>query len=387
LTEAARRALELRQALAKSSVSKLETLAARVSPDGRVRHNYKFYGAHTGRWAGEGVQLQNLPRGTVKDVEAVTAAILIGGTLPCPALEAVSSCLRSAFRAPEGYRFVVSDLAQIELRVLAWLAQCSPLLSALAAGADIYTDFAAEELYHVPSADVTKRQRQVAKSAVLGCGYGLGPGEEKKDKNGDAFLSGLLGYGANMGVDITPEEAAQAVQAFRYRYPQVPDFWRTIERAVTGAVALGEKYTVGPISVGALPRKLLWLTLPSGRRLHYLRPRIETGAWPDGQPKRVIAYEGVKIGKTWGRKETYGGHLTENLCQAIARDVLGEGMLRAETAGFEIVGHSHDEVITLVPEGSPLGVGELNAALVAPMTWAPDLLLSAEGWTGQTYKK
>lgn len=395
MNESARRALTLRQALAKSSVSKLEALAVRVSPDARCRYNYKYHGAHTARWTGEGVQLQNLPRGTVEDVPGATAAILAGD---CSAfgnpLDVVSSCLRSAFQAPDGYRFVVSDLSQVEVRVLAWLADCKPLLSDLAAGdadkdEDVYKVFARKHLYR--KQDISKHERQVSKSGVLGCGFGAGGGEEKVDKNGDAFKSGLWGYAAGMGIEITKEEAWAAVAAYREAYAAVPALWKALENAAARAVAFGEPTVGRRVSVGVAkhPWPYLWVGLPSGRRLHYVRPRIEEGKWPDGQPKRVIRYEGVDSKtKQWNKwLETYGGKLTENVVQAIARDCLGEGMLRAEAAGFEICGHTHDEIITLVPDCMDAADAELSKLMASPMPWAPDLLLAADGWTGKTYRK
>jgi DNA polymerase len=386
----AKQALELRGQLSKSSVSKLDAIVARTAEDGRLRNSYKYYGAHTGRWSGEGVQLQNLPRGTVKNVEQATSAIWNFNTydgdklVRCfgPPLEVVSSCLRSAFRAPEGSRFVVCDLSQIEVRVLAWLASCK-LLNQQLQEDDPYILFAAQSLYSKPTSEVTKQERQIAKSAVLGAGFGIGGGEIKQDKNGDEYKSGLWGYAQNMGVEMSQEEAIKAVAVYRATYPEIPLYWKSLQNAVIDAVGNGTTREFWPLTIGAVPGKLLWIQLPSGRRLNYVRAKIDPERldWPQ------VIYEGRQTQGGWGTVRTYGGKLTENVVQAIARDVLAEGMLRAHEMGFEIVGHTHDEIITLVPDSSPLNLTALTNAMISPIDWAPGLLLKAEGYEAITYKK
>ena len=262
-------ALQLRQQLSKSSVKKVKSLIDRVSDDARVRYNYKFLGAHTGRWSGEGVQLQNLPRGTVKNVEEAVAAITAGGDANTfgPPLEVISSCLRGAFQAPEGYKFVVADLSSIETRVLAWLSRCQPLCDVFAQGLDPYLDFAAF-WFNKPYAEVTKGERQLAKPAVLGCGYMLSGGDWRMDccgklrdearaielkqphckckpeKRGDEFKSGLWGYAENMGTALTYEQAHEAVRAYRDKYREVVNFWYRIEDAAVDTVIDARERTV-----------------------------------------------------------------------------------------------------------------------------------------------
>jgi DNA polymerase len=384
MNDTARKALELRGQLSKSSVSKLAAIVARTAQDGRLRNSYKYYGAHTGRWSGEGVQLQNLPRGTVKNVENATDAIR-GNYAHLraygPPLEVVSSCLRSAFRAPEGSRFVVCDLSQIEVRVLAWLASCK-LLNQQLQEDDPYILFAAQSLYSKPTTEVTKQERQIAKSAVLGAGFGIGGGEIKKDKNGDEYKSGLWGYAQNMNVEMTQEEAIKAVAAYRASYPEIPMYWKSLQNAALTALQDGTTVDFWPLQIGAVPGKLLWIQLPAGRRLNYVRAKVElNGDWPQ------IMYEGRQTQGGWGTVRTYGGRLVENVVQAIARDVLAEGMLRAHEMGFEIVGHTHDEIITLVKDDCLLNLTQLTNAMISPIDWAPGLLLKAEGYEAVTYKK
>jgi DNA polymerase len=381
MQDKAKQALALRGQLSKSSVSKLDAIVARTAQDGRLRNSYKYYGAHTGRWSGEGVQLQNLPRGTVQDVETATLAIRNGFRDFTRPLEVVSSCLRSAFRAPNGSRFVVCDLSQIEVRVLAWLASCK-LLNQQLQEDDPYILFAAQSLYSKPTSEVTKQERQIAKSAVLGAGFGIGGGEIKKDKNGDEYKSGLWGYAQNMNVEMTQEEAIKAVAAYRASYPEIPMYWKSLQNAALTALQDGTTVDFWPLQIGAVPGKLLWIQLPAGRRLNYVRAKVDlNGDWPQ------IVYEGRQTQGGWGTVRTYGGRLVENVVQAIARDVLAEGMLRAHEMGFEIVGHTHDEIITLVPDKSNLSAAWLNDMMTRPIGWAPGLLLKAEGYEGTVYKK
>lgn len=356
----------------------------------RLRHSYMFYGAsRTGRWAGRGVQLQNLPRGTVKaenyDLAVDTILALDIDTLRDfgEPLEVVSSCLRGAFRAPEGSRFVVSDLNAIEVRVLAWLSNCQPVLDVFEKSLDPYIDFATK-MYRAPYDSITKLQRQVAKSAVLGCGYMLSGGVLKADKHGDEFKSGFWGYAEAMGVTVTQDEAQRAVDTFRRERPEVVRYWYALEDAALGIMKnQGPPVQVGRVTIGLKPGKVLWVTLPSGRRLHYLLPRLEPGKYS----KPEMTYESQIAGKTWGRRKLYGGLLTENLVQAVARDVLAEGLLVADAAGFEIVGHTHDEIITVVPYSSSLTLTGLNGTLSRQPNWAPGLPLKADGYESEVYRK
>lgn len=387
-----KQALALRKQTSKSSTAKLDSLLLRTSPDNRLRQGYKYYGAHTGRWAGEGAQPQNMPRGTVKEeeFEAVVNAIRSGGDFSSygKALELVSSTLRAGFRAPEGKTFVIVDLSQIELRVLAWLSHCPDMLSTFAAGGDIYTEFAAA-MYKIPASEVTKHQRQIAKSAVLGCGFQLSGGKEEENEDGDLVKTGLWGYAANMGIEMTQEEAHDAVRFFRDKFREVKRFWYKIEDAAKLALQMCGPIPCGPVSCGAVPGRLMWIDLPAGRRLFYPRAKIRDTFWPDGGPKTEIRYWAVDpVTKKFTHRPTYGGKLTENLCQAIARDVLAEGLLRIDALGFEIVGHSHDEIIVLADKSAAQAtLSSVESAMTQPMPWAPDLLLAAKGDISDVYRK
>ena len=405
MTPEARRALELRLAVSKSSVSKLDALALRAR-DGRVRDGFLYYGAHTGRWAGRGIQFQNFPRGTMKfpksaKVAEYEKAILritngedvgyiehedLGRSWTNAPLDVVASCLRGAFQAPPGYHFVVCDFAQVELRVLAWLSNCQEMQDVFRKNGDLYMAFAAEHLYRIPVDQVAGRQRQVSKSAVLGCGYGQGAGYERYDKNGDPESTGLWGYAAKMGVSLTQEESFNAVRAFRTAYRPIVSYWYASSDAAIAAVENpGEAFYAGPViwQTTAPEAKILFAILPSGRRLFYLRPETEINTYG----RLELTYEGVNgFTKKWDRLRTYGGHLVENVTQAVARDLMAEAQLACDAAGFTIVGHAHDEIICLEKiEGHRLS--ELERIMSTVPDWANGLLLGAEGYESTIYRK
>lgn len=298
-------------------------------------------------------------------------------------------------------QFVVCDLSSIEVVVLGWLAQCPSILSVFEEGRDPYIDFATR-FFNRPYDQITKEERQVCKPPVLGCGYGLGGGDEELDRNGDEIRTGLWGYAQNMGVDMPREQAYKAVQIYRDTYREIPRAWRKWENAAIRAVQTGEKQTVGGnLTFGCAksgkpegPEKLLWVALPSGRRLHYIRPQVkdeqvpwDSNEWGGGPPRFKLSYEGQIIGQHWGRVPTWGGKITENLVQAIARDVLAHGMLRAAEAGFTIVGTAHDEIICLEDVGSTLNAARLRECMISRPTWAIDLPLNAQGFEAERYRK
>lgn len=297
------------------------------------------------------------------------------------------SCLRGAFRAPLGFKFVAADLSQIELRVLAWLTRCQPMLDVFASGLDPYIDFATH-MYNVPYDEVTKQQRQIAKPAVLSCGYGSSGGREVEDKNGDIVKTGLWGYAESMGVKMEQREAQNYVDIYRRSYPEVPRFWYDSQDALQGLLMNPEHGVTwfDRIRVQLVPNKLLKVTLPSGRSLHYLKPRLSPTGF-NGRMEIVFDSELPGMGKTRGWRRLYGSLFTENLVQAIARDVMAVGMVRAHEAGFSIVGHTHDELVCLESLDSQHNLTYLNNMMTDEISWCNDLPLKSEGWEGEVYKK
>jgi DNA polymerase len=194
-----------------------------------------------------------------------------------------------------------------------------------------------------------------------------------------------------MHVEMTQEQAAEAVAFYRKEYPEVPACWKAMERAAIAAIQNHATQRVGPVVFQGL-KDLLRILLPSGRSLYYIRPQVrweERESWSgDTYTRACISYEGVDSEtKQWVRLDTFGGGFFENVVQAIARDVLALGMLRAAAAGFVIVGHVHDEIITLTPDDSKLTLDDLRLAMIQKVEWMPSLLLDAAGFSGVEYKK
>ena len=456
LTPLALEVLTIRKEFKRSSYTKLESMLQRVSDDGYIRDCFAFMGgARTGRWAGQDMQFQNLakPNKQVEEhldeamafiwandfegaVQAFSPTVTVNGQqlVIRSCLSMVISCIRSVFQAKPGYLLIVSDYSAIENRILGWLTGCQPILDVFEKKLDPYISFACL-MYKLAYEHIDKAERTVAKPAVLGCGYGLGPGVRKNpdgtytiiwkcdecrqevapdhyctDKKtgkpiGNVGKTGLLGYGENMGVNLTPEQAYNAWLAFRNAYPEVPEFWWTIEQAVIKVLHKGGTEQVSFVSVDRLRRKdgtvVLRIHLPSGRCLHYINARVQASQVQSKRTGRFytkysIFYDGVGhgVGSTtgkqtkWSRVYTYGGKLTENIVQAIARDLLAYGMRLVKAKGFPIVGHVHDEVVTQVKnEPFRLTIYDLNQCLTVVPRWAKGLPLGAEGYEGQVYRK
>lgn len=325
-----------------------------------------------------------------------------------------------------GKKLVVCDLGSIENRVLGWLAGCDSILRVFRDGRDAYLDFAAR-MYNVPYDSLIKivdgvhkakdadaaTKRQVAKPAVLGAGYGLGPGV-KKHENGtyetiytldrykNSVMTGLMGYAANMAVKLTAEQAYLAWETFRKAYPEVVELWRRYEKAAIKVLENGTAVRVGVVIFQRRKRLdgsfILRIQLPSGRGLHYINARIEVEVAQrksDGEEyeRKKIMYDGIghgvgQIVQGWGKVYTYGGKITENIDQAISRDILVNGMMLADEQEMNIVMHVHDEIVC-EEDDDPFacGLSDLKRAMETTPEWAPGLLLAAEGYEGKFYKK
>jgi DNA polymerase len=232
-------------------------------------------------------------------------------------LEGLSTCIRPCIRAPKGKKLVVADLSAIENRVLGWLSGCNDMMEIYQKGLDPYKAFAVE-MFRIEYDTVTKAQRQLCKPAVLGCGYGLGGGQEREMQNGQKTKTGLWKYAESMGVSLTRDESHRMVQVFRSAYPEVQYYWNYLEDAFIAAYRTKKRQQVGAIYFESTP-ECVKILLPSGRYIHYLNAH----AWK-GQDGVHISFDGLRQGG-WGRQTTWGGRLTENVVQAVARDVSGRG--------------------------------------------------------------
>lgn len=373
LSEDVRRTLELRQQIAVSSVSKYAALE-RSHVDGYVYGCFQFFGAaRTGREAGRIFQPQNLARpkfkdlalaiDTVKSEDYELSQMLYGGVS-----QLLSTTIRPAIAAPKGKQLVVADYASIESVMLAWAAQSTYLLDLYRKGRDPYKDMAAK-LFNVPYDKVTKAQRNYAKPIVLGCGYMLGP-------------DGLVEYAAGYGVAMTFEQALEAVRVFRREYEDIPTFWWKVDAAMKRAVATGEVQHVNAFEI-VVDKPFLRVRLPSGRFLSYRSPRIEMKRAPNGKLKSTLTY----LDQDGRRISTHPGKIVENWVQAIARDVLFHGLRMATKDGFYVIGHVHDEVVSLEYETDDTALARLIQVITQLPSWCRSAPIRAAGYVSPFYKK
>ena len=404
--EAVKRVLALRSDAARTSDSKLTAIRNTASADGRLRYLFNYLGAsRAGRWTSHTVQFQNLPKPLFEDKDGsriqLARELVRSGNYDAvqqkfgSPVNALVSIIRTVFCAPEGSRLLIVDLSAIEARMLGWLSNCETMLEAFRAGRDIYTEFAAAVL-GVPADQLPKEYRnKFGKPGILGSGYGQGPGAEVVDsKSGQLIKTGMWGFAERQGITLHLEEAQKIVATYRQKYPEVPQLWRDYEEGMRWCMETGATVTMHKVTFRRFGtvKPTVQIELPSTRCLHYVNCHMGTKTRDDGQgnvwQSEVIHYDGVhQKTRTWGAIDTWGVKLTENFDQAISRDVLVEGMFRAEQAGFSIVAHCHDELICEVPDDSHLGKEELVECMVTPPEWAPDLPLAAEAESSQFYKK
>lgn len=309
--------------------------------------------------------------------------------------DVLSSAIRPMVQAPPGFTLLDADLNAIENRVLGWVAGEDKILKVFSEGRDPYLDFATymfhksyDEFLEMGKKEYTPF-RTLAKAPVLGCGYRLGPGQiYTDDKTGEKDATGLLGYAWSMGIDMTPAQSEEAVAIWREAYKKVVHFWYELEDASKECVQLRRPTKCGPVKF-YFDQPFLRMELPSGRSLSYLRPRVEMVETPWGEERPTLTYEG-QVGNTvtWGRVPTHGGKLVENICQAVARDVLAHGMLLAHQAGLDIRMHVHDEVVVCSPvDKAEEQLGTLIACMETVPHWAEGLPLGAEGYISKCFIK
>lgn len=366
--------LEMRLELAKTSVKKYEAIDRAICPDKRVRGLLQFYGANrTGRWAGRLVQVHNLPQNHLKDLTLARNLVKQGNLETLELLydsvpNVLSELIRTAFIPSKGRRFIVADFSAIEARVIAWLANEAWRLEVFKTHGKIY-EASASQMFKVPIEEITKGSplRQKGKIAELALGYG-------------GSVGALTSMGAlEMGLD--ENELKPLVTAWREANPNITRLWWTIDKAALKAVKERVPQAVGKLTF-YYERGILFITLPSGRKLSYIRPRIEINKFG----REGLTYEGIGENKHWCRIETYGPKLVENIVQATARDLLAEAMLAIRDRGYEIVMHVHDEVVVEAPIGKG-SLEELCEVMAIPPKWAEDLPLRADGFECEYYRK
>ena len=364
-------ALILRQQLAKSSVKKYQAMQNAVCRDGRAHGMFQFYGANrSGRWAGRLIQLQNLPQNHLPDLEQARQYVINGDYEMLDLLydsvpSVLSELIRTAFVPRPGYKFIVSDFSAIEARVLAYLAGETWRSKVFAEGKDIYCA-SASQMFGVPveKHGVNSHLRQKGKIAELALGYG-------------GSVGALISMGAlEMGL---PEEDLQPlVNAWRSSNPMITAFWWDVDRAVKTAITKRIPMEVRGIKF-FYKSGMLFIQLPSGRRLSYVKPRIGVNQFGG----ESVTYEGVGSTKKWERIESYGPKFVENIVQAISRDILCYAMKTLRHCF--IVGHVHDELII---ECDPrVDLKAVCEQMGRSPDWMPDILLRADGYETNFYKK
>jgi len=349
------RALNIRREHSKSSTKKFKAMSTVACKDGRARGLLLYHGAHTGRWAGRLVQPQNMPRASVKagaQTEYAIELVREGAIndlemLYGPVTSTLSALLRPQIVAATGRTLLVADYSSIEARVLLWLARDKDGLDVFRRGDDIYKEMAGT-IYGKDPATVTKAERALGKTAILGLGYGMG---WKK----------FRATCESQGIEIDDKEAERVVKAYRKKYWMVKKLWNTIETAFIHIAERGHNF----------------YKLPSGRLLHYQNLRYEH--------TDILSYTAENSQtKKWERVETWGGKLVENIVQAIARDVMADAMRRLEFF-CPIVLTVHDEIIC--ESDTPESLGNVETVMCTPPAWASDLPIAVEGWSGTRYRK
>lgn len=369
--ERLREVLLLRQQLAKSSVKKYQAMENAMCSDGRARGMFQFYGANrTGRWAGRLIQMQNLPQNHLSDLSQARALVRIGNREAVKLLyedipDTLSQLIRTAFVAPEGKKFIVADFSAIEARVIAWMAGETWRQQVFADGKDIYCA-SASQMFGVPveKRGINGHLRQKGKIAELALGYG-------------GAVGALKAMGA-LDMGLSEEELPPLVQAWRNANPNIVNLWWAVDSAVTEAVQRRTSAKAHGIRFTYRSGMLL-ITLPSGRNLTYIKPKIGTNSF--GSP--CVTYEGIGGTKKWERLESYGPKFVENIVQATARDILCYAMKTLRHA--DIVMHIHDEIVI---EADPqMSLQAVCGQMGRTPPWAPGLLLRADGYETQFYRK
>lgn len=372
--------IELRQDMAKTSSKKYTAMLKCVCEDGRIHGLLQFYGAaRTGRWAGRLVQVQNLPQNHLVSLDYARSLVRRGDLEEFTdnysnPTHVLSELIRTSFIAAPGHTFHVCDFSAIEARVIAWLAGENWVLDVFREGGDIYCR-TASKMFGVPveKHGANAELRQKGKIAVLALGYGGG-------------VSALEAMGgARLG--LSEDEEREIVKLWRGSNDNIVKLWATLEAAAVKAIRTGEDVRINRGIVVGRKWGMLTITLPSGRTLCY--PRVSIGierndGWRGDH--EIIEYEGTnQTTKKWGKIRTYGGKLTENVVQAIARDILGIVILRAREAGLPVVFHIHDEIVVEAAPGQTLE--QVEALFSKPISWCTDLPLKGAGYTTPYYLK
>lgn len=390
LPENVRTVLECVKLCAKSSIKKYQKMIQTADPrDMRVRDFLRYHGASTGRWTGKFVQTQNLPRGKMKDPDTMCGIIrngdpdllniFYGPTAPTSIL---SWAIRGAICAPPGRDLICADYSGVEARGLLWLVGDEDGLEIFKrreGEPGIYREMAGD-IYNIDPRTIDKKDpkgsdmRQMGKQAILGLGYGMG---------WKTFIRTCEQY----GMEVSTKFSKHVVSTYRKRFEKVPAGWKQIEKAAISAViSPGQVFKSNRVAFKK-EGQFLMCKLPSGRKLYYFKPLLIDDFTPWGDPTKKLTYMTTE-GKGWGRVETYGGKLVENIVQALCRDLEAAAIVRVELKDnpYDVIMHTHDEVVAEVDEGEG-SLEEFEKLISVLPKWAKGFPLSAEGWRGKRYRK
>ena len=373
--ERVKRMLRIRAQVGKTSNEKYAAMLDTAGEDDRIRGLLQFHGSRTGRWAGRLVQMQNLPQNHIDDLDLARELVVAKdremlsvcyGNVP----DTLSQLIRTAFEAPAGKTFAVCDFSAIEARVIAWLAGENWVLDVFREGGDIYCE-TASQMFHVPvrKHGENAELRQKGKIAVLGLGYGGG-------------VNALENMGGSR-LGLTPSEEQDIVTRWRESNPHIVALWSALETAARNVTTYKIPATVNGLRIEwETSSNTMTIQLPSGRKISY--PKM--GLRKNHFAKMSLQYMGVnQETKKYEWVDTYGGKITENVVQAIARDCLAEVMRAAAKEGFKMVFHVHDEII--VETDSEKDLQKIEEIFARPISWAPGLPLKGAGYTTPYYKK
>lgn len=369
LPDRLRQVLEIRQAIGKSSVAKYrKALDLCDKDDHRIRDAFVLHMAGTGRWAGQGFQSQNLPRGDVKipedKLEDLINAVKAGDvatveTFGSP-MVVLSGLLRSAIVAEEGCKFVDNDFSGVESRGVLWLAGETEAVEMLRSGVDLYKEMASV-IFGKPVSEITGDERFIGKTTILGCGYGMGASKFSLTNGADLYL------------------AEKSVQGYRNRFKGVPKLWYGLENAFRNTLRYKTESGYAGISFYWKKPRVIACRLLSGREIHYWDPSIDDN--------NQICYMTVGTGGKWHKTTTWGGKITENVIQAICNDLLRYSQLQLAKAGWPIVLHAHDQNTVEVPDSPEYTVEGMARIMVELPPWAKGFPLAVEGWQGKRFRK
>lgn len=373
-----RRVLEARIELSRAGAKKLKTMEELASPDNRLRGQFFYHAAATGRWGSNGVQLHNLGKPDKHYPQTEILDLLEDGTLDLffqRPVTAISKAIRGFIRAPEERQLLVADYSAIEARALAWAANEEWLVQSFREGKDAYKGMASK-IYNTSVDSITEDQRFFGKQVILGAGYCMGH---------DKFVEQC----ARFGIKITSDFAKNVISTYRLSVPNIVRFWSAIEAAAIKCVveqkpiSFGKgKFTWKLNDYGRI--RVLCLELPSGRSIAYPEPAVtQMEKW--GRVRPVLTFRTLYRGM-WVEEETYGGKLTENAIQALCRDLLAEGMLFVEKGGLECILHVHDEIGTEIEQGG-YAVPDFERLVCTTRRWAAGLPMKAEGKLLKRYGK